>query len=146
MTGEAIGMAEESIPVRYWQISPGENARLWDDFRQNSIVGIGYDLLDFDLSGKPKDEIFEIFRGKYPHFSEIEARAHTNILWNFMSLRPGDKFVVSKSKGFLAALGGVKGNYRFNPERKECKHTVGVEYSRVSAEGTGIPEELRGKF
>lgn len=36
--------------IRYWQIAPKENARLWEDFLDNSI-GVGYKEMNSDLTG-----------------------------------------------------------------------------------------------
>jgi hypothetical protein len=61
---------------KYWQIAPGEKARLWDDLRSNSIVAIGWSELNFDLTGKSKEEPFQTFpdtfleselRRRHPH-------------------------------------------------------------------------------
>jgi 5-methylcytosine-specific restriction enzyme B len=68
------------------------------------------------------------------------------MLYNFVNLKPGDKFVTNKGRSLLLGLGIVKGHYKFRPDRSEYTHTIEVEYYRVSEKGIPIPERLKGKF
>lgn len=43
-------------------------------------------------------------------------------------------------------MGIVKGRYKYQTERPEYRHTVDVDYYRVSDEGIPIPENIKGKF
>lgn len=130
----------------YWQIAPGENARLWDDLRENSIAAVGYSSLGSDLSGKTEAELIALFKQKYTEFSDMKTKVNFRQLWNFLNLKPGDRFVTNKGKSKLLALGIVKSGYKFRPERKEYKHTIDVNYYNVSKSGIPIPKNLKGKF
>jgi len=130
----------------YWQIAPAENARLWDDLRKSSIAAVGYSRMDFDLSGKSEAELMDLFKKHYPDSSEMKIKINFRQLWNFVNLKPGHKFVTNKGKSLLLALGVVKSSYKFRPERKEYKHTVDVDYYRVSESGIRIPKDFQGKF
>jgi hypothetical protein len=137
---------DSSTPHEYWQIAPGEKARLWEDLKSNSIAAVGWNELDFDLTGKSKDELFALIRHKYPNDSEMAARISTTMLWNFLNLKPGNKFVTNKGKSLLLGLGVIKGGYKFRPERNEYRHTVDVDYYAVPEAGIEIPEDFKGKF
>jgi len=143
ITSGTIGNGDEHD---YWQIAPAENARLWDDLRENSIAAVGYSSLDSDLSGKTEPELLELFKQKYSEFSDMKTKINFRLLWNFVNLKPGDRFVTNKGKSRLLALGVVKSGYKFRPERKEYKHTVDVDYYTVSENGIPIPKEFQGKF
>jgi MoxR-like ATPase len=136
--------------TNYWQIAPGDKARLWDELRNASIAAVGYeDGLDFDLSdfaSKSRDEAFAIFVEHYPRASVMSNKISFTRLWNFLNLKPGDKFVTNSGRGSLLALGVVKGRYKFKPERQEYKHTVEVDYYKVSEKGIPIPNEFKGIF
>ena len=43
--------------VRYWAISPGEKAKLWDDFKSNNLIAIGWDKLGDLRQYSSKDDI-----------------------------------------------------------------------------------------
>jgi 5-methylcytosine-specific restriction protein B len=68
------------------------------------------------------------------------------MLWNFINLKPGDKFVTNKGQSLLLGLGIVQSNYKFRPERAEYKHTIDVDYYKISDAGIPIPSDLKGKF
>ena len=130
----------------FWQIAPGEKARLWEELKSSSIAAVGWNELDSDLTGKSKDELFTLIRQKYPNDSEKAAQVSTTMLWNFLNLKPGNKFVTNKGKSLLLGLGEIKGGYKFRPERNEYRHTVDVDYYLVPEGGVETPEEIKGKF
>lgn len=132
--------------VKYWQIAPGEQARLWKDLLNQSIAAVGWNELDIDLKGKSKEEMIELYRTKYPDSKEGEVKFGINQLWNFMHIKPGDKIITNKGKSSLLAVGVVKSGYRFMPERQEYRHTINVDYYKVNNTGIPIPEKLKGKF
>lgn len=68
------------------------------------------------------------------------------MLWNFLNLKPGDRFVTNKGRSLLLGLGIIEGTYKFKPERAEYKHTVEVDYYKVSETGVPVPAKYRGKF
>jgi len=130
----------------YWQIAPGDQARLWDDLRNNSIVAVGYSKLDFDLSGKSESELLKLYQEYYKNETNMSVKINFRMLWNFISLNPGDRFVSNKGKKILLGMGTVTGGYKYRPERPEYKHTVDVEYNKISKEGISIPDNIKGKF
>ncbi|WP_419655993.1 conserved uncharacterized protein, UPF0310 [Desulfosarcina variabilis str. Montpellier] len=129
-----------------WQIAPGDQARLWDDLRKNSIAAVGYSKLDFDLSGQSEDELLKLYRQHFKNETEMSIKINFRMLWNFVSLKPGDRFVSNKGKQSLLGIGTVTGAYKYRPERSEYKHTVDVKYDMVSKEGIKIPDAIKGKF
>jgi len=132
--------------VGYWQIAPGEQARLWNDLLQNSIAAVGFSGINVDLDGITDDQLKDLFKQNYPDFSEQKAKVNFRQLWNFVNLKPGDKFVTNKGQSYILGLGIVKSKYRFRPDRSEYKHTIDVDYYKVSDNGIPIPSELKGKF
>jgi MoxR-like ATPase len=141
LTGETIN--EEG---RYWQIAPGEQARLWNDLRANSIVAVGWAPLNLDLTGRSKEELSDLYKQYYPEETPTQIRIGVGMLWNFLNLKPGDRFVTNKGRSLLLGLGSITGTYKFKPERAEYKHTIEVNYDKVSETGVSIPAKYRGKF
>ncbi|WAC07857.1 MAG: EVE domain-containing protein [Thermodesulfobacteriota bacterium] len=132
--------------ISYWQIAPGEQARLWDDLYSNSIAAIGWDEINADLAGKSKDELTALIKKYYPNNTDGELTASVAMLWHFLTIKPGDKFITNKGRKYLLAAGEVLSGYIFNPNRNEYRHTVKVKYYKVNHEGVPIPENMQGKF
>jgi hypothetical protein len=137
---------EKIVPgVRYWQIAPAEQARLWDDFLEHSIIAVGFSKTE-DLSGLTEDGLMKELKDKFPDFGDHKLKLSHRQLWNFINLKPGDKFVTNKGQSLLLGLGEVKGTYKFRPERQEYKHAIDVKYYKVMKEGIPIPNSFKGKF
>lgn len=132
--------------ISYWQIAPGRNARFWDDLKNNSIAAVGYSPLNFDLSNKSKNELLNDYKEFHPNDSDKKAQTQVTMLWNFINLRPGDKFITNNGRRLLLGCGIVKGNYDFRPDRSVYKHTIPVHYYKVNEQGIPIPDKYKGKF
>jgi hypothetical protein len=59
---EGVDLLDGLIGTRYWQIAPGEGARLWSDFLGNSIAAVGWNELDLDLKDISREELLEIYK------------------------------------------------------------------------------------
>ncbi len=132
--------------VTCWQIAPGEQARLWDDLRANSIVAVGWDPLNLDLTGRSKEELLDLYQQYHPEETPTQTKFGVGMLWNFLNLKPGDRFVTNKGRSLLLGLGIIKGTYKFKPKRAEYKHTIEVDYYKVSEAGVPVPAKYRGKL
>jgi MoxR-like ATPase len=141
-----FGITAGGSTHRYWQIAPGEGARLWDDLYSNSIAAVGWDEINIDLAGKSKAELTALIKKYYPKYTEGESTASVAMLWHFLNIKPGDKFITNKGRKDLLAAGEVSSGYIFNPTRSEYKHTVKVQYYKVSHGGVPIPKNMQGKF
>jgi len=127
---------------KYWQIAPGENAKFWDEFKKLSIAAVGFKNINIDLSGISESKFKSLFQKHYPDKKTIKRTQ----LWNFINLKPGNKFITNKGKSLLLGAGEVKSGYQYRPEREEFKHTIDVEYYRLSEDGIPIPDKFKGKF
>jgi hypothetical protein len=137
---------KEKQEVSYWQLAPGDGAKLWDNFRENSLAAVGWDDIDRSLEGVPIKQLEDIFHNTYPNANERQTKVGTKQLWNFVNLKPQDKIVINKGKSKLLALGEVTSGYKYRPERTEYKHTVDVNYFSIINDGVDIPGHLKGKF
>lgn len=102
--------------------------------------------MNADLSSLTKEQMIKFYKDTNPQSSETVAKIQTTMLYNFVNLKPGDMFVTNKGRGLLLGLGIIKGQYQFRADRPEYKHTISVEYYKVSEEEIPIPESLKGKF
>jgi len=136
------GYGSEDDAIKYWQIAPGENAKFWDEFKKLSIAAVGFKNINMDLSGISESKFKSLFQKHYPDKKTIKRTQ----LWNFINLKPGNKFITNKGKSLLLGAGEVKSGYQYRPEREEFKHTIDVEYYRLSEDGILIPDKFKGKF
>lgn len=102
----------------YWLYQPGENARLWETYLNESIIGLGWDKLG-DLSKYiSKDEIVQQLQVIYNTDSSKKNDATAN--WDFYkTMQVGDFILVKKGKRKLLGYGVVVSDYYYDAERDE---------------------------
>ena len=121
---------ETAPQMRYWVYSPGEDARLWDEFRRDGIIGIGWDELG-DLSRyQAKEDIraklFELNGGGTEHTMDALAN------WQFANvMQAGDVVFAKKGRSKVIGRGVVSSDYIFAPERGEYQSIRKVDWTAV---------------
>lgn len=124
----------------YWIIAPGRQARLWDEWKTEGIISIGWDDLE-DLSQyKDKSEIVE-------KLEEIEEADGSKDKAAFMihafqkTLKEGDIVFAKKGTKELVGYGKVISDYIYSPDRDEHKHIRKVEW--IKEGNWQLPEDTR---
>jgi hypothetical protein len=127
----AIDDSEDEIvnKRRYWIYSPGEQARLWDEFSQKGIMGIGRDDLgDLSIFDKKTDIRAAITK------SYGDGKSHKNdnhALWQFAKeIAPGDIVFVKRGLNTIIGRGIVESDYIFDTTRSEYKHIRKVNWTQ----------------
>lgn len=111
--------------VRYWKIAPGENARLWDEWREKSYIAIGWDELG-DISGITRTEFnarVEEARKTHPNWTKVAL----NQVWEFSQIQEGDRVIANRGTTELLGIGTVTGPYEYTPN-VEYGHRIPVEW------------------
>ena len=117
--------------MRVVKIAPGELAKYWDDCLDGSYICVGWDqvgdLTEFDS----KDAFREVFREHFPYNgAEATVSRKANELWTLRELQPGDKVIANRGTSEILAIGTVnETGYQWRPERREYRHTVGVDWN-----------------
>ena len=119
---------EEIGKRHYWLYAPGEQARLWDEFYNDGIMGIGWDVLG-DLSGfSSKSNVKEMMKQKYD-----DSKSYKNdglALWQFANdISIGDIIIVKKGYSLVLGRGVVTSDYRYDSNRNEYKHIHQVNWT-----------------
>lgn len=128
----------------YWQIAPGEQARLWKDFVDEGIVCVGWEEAG-DLSEiESQDSLMKHLKKSYPAWSQNRIAANTALLWKFLSLRPRDFVVANRGRREIIGLGQVIGDYEYDTSREEYRHTIRVNWFDTSRRP--VPSSLSGRF
>ncbi len=109
-------LADEDVDiVHYWVYSPGDDALKWDEFYNNSVIGIGWaslgDLTDYET----KEDIKKTMKEYIDPKSTNKNAAHA--AWQFThDMKPGDIVFVKKGKHKLVGRGIVESEYYFDSE------------------------------
>jgi len=118
----------ETNEKRFWIYSPGENARKWDEFHSNNIMGIGWDELGDLAQYSDREEV----RTKMKELSD-ETKSYKNdslALWQFYcDIRDGDIVFTKKGVRQIIGRGIVESEYLFMPERNEYKHIRKIKWT-----------------
>ena len=115
---------ENGTVKNYWMLSAGENGRLLEDFKKNSIVAIGWD--DEQLGNlenyKSKKEILN----KLQEISDSDRKPTNDslALWQFANeMQPEDVVFVKAGRTKIIGRAVIKSQYIYDEDRKEYKHT-----------------------
>lgn len=109
-----------------WLIGTGGGGRLWPNFREEEFVAVDFAYLT-DLSEySSREEILTAIREK-------DGRANpTNdalAAWQFArEMRIGDVVIAKQGRSRLFGWGVITGEYAYEPERSEYRHTRAVEW------------------
>ncbi len=123
---------EEIYPVprgrHYWMYAPGEGSRLWEEFYDQSIMGIGWD----DLGALTGYQDREAMRAKMRELGDANQSYRNDSLatWQFAhDIYEGDIVFVKKGMYEIIGSGIVESDYTFMPERLEYKHIRKVKWT-----------------
>lgn len=111
----------------YWLYSPGENARLWDEFYEEGIMALGWDDIGDLNNYKNRDEIrnalIDAFGGEGSKRNDVSAND------DFLNkMKVGDVIIAKKGRGELLGYGIVTSNYKYDDNRTEYKQTRKVDW------------------
>lgn len=115
----SIGESENKIyKKKFWIYAPGESSRLWDEFYQKGIMGIGWDEIG-DLSlFDTKEEMKEQMRAVYGDDASYMNAGHAT--WQFVNdIQIGDVVFVKKGFHKIIGRGIVTSDYIYDESRDE---------------------------
>ncbi len=116
---------------RVWLIAPGEQARKFEEFHKEGIVGIGWDALG-DLSEFSNLEELKkaLQKNRGGDVSPVQA---SYACWQFANdMRVGDLVFAKKGRRKIVGYGKVSGEYRYEPTRGDYPNVRSVKW-----EGSG---------
>jgi 5-methylcytosine-specific restriction protein B len=111
---------------RWWVIGAGVGAYLWEDWKSEGVMSIGWDSLG-DLRGySSKEEIQEVLIAENDHTNRSnDALA----CWQFYKdVRIGDYMIVKRGRTVVEGVGRVTGPYDYDPSLDEFQHIRRVEW------------------
>ena len=115
--------------ARVWVLSPGQNARWWDDFRRMNLIAIGWDDLR-DLRELPTKE--NIHRMLCDVYGESNPINNSLACYQFAhKMKPGDFVIIKKGRSALLGYGKITSEYEFDGERPEARHVRQVQWQKL---------------
>ena len=116
----------------FWIYAPGESSRMWEEFRSQSIMGIGWDDLG-DFSQYPDREAMRT-KMKEVYDETKSYRNDSLATWQFIhTIKEGDIVFVKKGMYEIIGRGVVESGYIFAPERDEYKHIRIVRWTHCGS-------------
>lgn len=114
---------------KYWLIAPGENARLWDDFYNNNIIGIGWDDLgDYSKYKNKRDKFNKDFLKVY---GEEKKRSTTQVWRFYKEIQEGDYVIAKNGLYQILGIGIIESDYYFDNARSEYKSVRDVKWIKT---------------
>lgn len=131
---------EPKSKTRYWAIAPGQQARLWDDFKTNEIIAIGWDELGDFKQYPDKHSIREEIQKHYG--SESSQKNSALACYQFCNEIHVDDYVFAK-KGVseIIGYGKITSDYIYDNSRTEYLHIRKVKW--LSEGNWSIPKDVR---
>lgn len=128
------GLADQdvdTVTIHYWLYSPGNNACMWDEFREAGIMAIRWgeigDLRDFTS----KQEMKDCMKQQLDASLSYKNAAHAT--WQFANeIKPGDIVFVKKGLHEIVGRGIVSSDYEYDADREDSyKHIRKVKWTHT---------------
>lgn len=124
-----LKIAEQNSQRKYWLYAPGENARLWEEFYNNGIMGLGWDQLGDLNNYKSKEAIRQGLQEKGN--TDSNKKNDTRTLYEFKEVMSiGDIVIPKKGKKEYLGYGVVTSDYFFDPTRNTYNKCRKVDWKK----------------
>lgn len=127
-----VGSSEDE-PVekkRYWLYSPGENARLWNEFLKSGLIGVGWDEIGDLRQYGSKEDMKTAMKQIYGQDRTYKNDGHA--CWQFAKeIKEGDVVYAKRGMKTILGRGVVTSEYFFDDARSAYKHLHKVLWTHV---------------
>jgi len=113
----------------YWIIAPGKRAEKWEEFYEDKIIAIGWELAQFGDISKytSKDDIAKRIKETY----KKDHKGAANTCHNFaFKIKKGDIVFAKKGLWKVVGYGVVKSDYIYDDKRTDFKHIREVDWQK----------------
>lgn len=112
-----------------WMVRAGEGSYLFEDFKKNNCVAIGWsDLNDISNVGT-KDKLRELMSTAYPDWNTRRLAGSLSIVWNFLSeMKPGNIVVTYSQETRRYLVGEITGKYTYGSNIEGYPHFRTVKW------------------
>lgn len=131
-TREPVGGKQRDCtsPRRYWVYAPGEKSRLWDDFRRQGIMGIGWDELGDLTQYASKSDLREKLQTLFKENSSY--RNWVLATWQFCrEIQIGDIVYAKLGTTHIIGRGEIVSEYIYDATRAEYHNIRRVKWTHA---------------
>jgi len=112
---------------QYWLYSPGKNARKWEEFYKDGIIGLGWDkigdLKQYDTRDEIKSALVNAYGGKGSKKNDVSAND------DFLNkINIGDVIIAKKGRGEILGYGIVTSDYEYDKNRSEYQSIRKIDW------------------
>lgn len=132
--------------IRFWKISPGKQAYLWEEFKAKNYIAIGWNDVGDLRKFANRNEIIKEFYDVYPDSLPDQ------VLEFFYDMKKGDKVLIYGNKS-IYAVGEIQSDYYYKEEESETyylyNHRRDVKWLEIPDQPLSIeflPEDLQRKL
>ena len=109
---------QPNLAKKYWLYSPGENARKWDEYFEQGLIGLGWDEIGDLNQYNSKLEITEALINNYG--AATTKSNDTTANYDFLhNMKIGDVVIVKKGRTELIGYGEITSDYFYDENRQE---------------------------
>lgn len=110
---------------KVWTMGAGIDGDQWDNFYNNSLISIDFDIYDDLRNFASQDDLKQKI---WPDMAGAKYN-DAKCCWQFTNeMNPGDYVFVKQGRSKLLGLARIKGDYEFDDNRSEYKHIRRVEW------------------
>jgi MoxR-like ATPase len=127
-----VGSKEDNLEknIQYWSISPGEKAFLWENWKDQSLISIGWDDLNdlnkYTDAKELKDAYLKLYQSKN------EPKNCIKCLHDFSKIMQiGDVVFAKDGRTKLVGVGEVISDYTYDSSKAEHRHVRKVKWLKV---------------
>lgn len=115
-----LKMRETNDRRKVWLIAPGDGAKLWDEFYDKQVIGLGWHSLGDLTNYKSKSEIAQVLQAQ-PN-SKGSRNNDANANWEFLSeMQIGDILITKKGRSQYLGYGIIESDYYYDNEATQYK-------------------------
>lgn len=125
----ASRVMEQDYP-QYWLMSASEGNTMWEDFRKNQLIAIGWKELGDLKKFNSKREIAEALKD----LKGLDYNPNNDALANYQfahEMKKGDYVFLKKGNHYIIAFGKITGDYNYDPNRDVYQSTRSVEWLSI---------------
>lgn len=120
------GQVDDS--VNYWVYAPGDDARKWDEFYQDGVMGLGWDFLGDLEQYENRSDVEKVIS---EHRNDDKRPTNdSKAVWDFyQEVKPGDIVYAKAGVKRIVGKGVVTGDYYFDNRVSEFKHRHTINWT-----------------
>lgn len=114
-----------------WMVRAGEGSRLFDEFKDKNVIGIGWNELGDLTKIKDINALKKLFSKIYPDASKGQRDNNSGQIFRFINeFSINDNIVTYDSSSRLYSIGKITSDYKYSPKLIEYHHIREIEWTK----------------